>query len=110
MDDLEIFGVGKDNFYCQSVFAVWQDLVKRGIGGWKLSVEELTKAVLEGSVKQLFEKHCRTLAEIQTVNKHYAAELVRIRFSGVEWEPLCGFQPWFPPRSHRPILPPKYSS
>jgi len=85
MGDLHLFGVGCDYMSrAQEVLAVWQGAAKHG----DLTAEQLAEALQDGSMKEFFEKTCRSLAASRTPNSTYANELIKNNFAALEWDTL----------------------
>jgi len=85
MDDLHLFGIGGDyRARAQEVLAVWQGAVKSG----NITEKMLANALLDGSIKELFNTTCHNLAKSQTPNATYAQALIKANFASVEWDSL----------------------
>jgi len=85
MDDLHLFGIGGDyRARAQEVLAVWQGAVKNG----DITENMLANALLDGSIKELFNTICHNLAKSQVPNATYAQALIKANFASVEWDSL----------------------
>lgn len=85
MDDLHLFGIGCNyRARAQEALGVWQGAVKSG----DITEAMLAEALAEGSVKELFMKTCRELANSRTPNAPYAKTLVENNFAALEWDEL----------------------
>jgi len=83
--ELHLFGVGCDyTTRAQEVLAVWQGAAKH----CDLTAEDLAEALQKGSMKEFFEKTCRSLADSRTPNSPYANELIKNNFAALEWDTL----------------------
>jgi len=85
MGDLHLFGVGCDyRSRAQEVLAVWQGAVKAD----DLTAEAIAEALVNGTIKDLFEETTRKMAESRNANATYAAELIKNKFAALEWDTL----------------------
>lgn len=85
MGDEHLFGLGCNyRSRAQEVLAVWQGAVKDET----LTPQALAQALVDGSMKELFEKTCRNLASSRNPNATYAMELIKNKFAALEWDTL----------------------
>lgn len=84
-DDLPLFGIG-DRYTARQteVLAVWQGAIKAGV----LVEAQVADALLNGTMRQLFEGTARDLAKSKTPNATYARDLVDANFAAMDWDDL----------------------
>merc|ERR1712107_350021 len=83
--ELHLFGLGTDYSARRTeVLAVWQGAAKNG----DVTVEDLTDALCNETVKDFFEKQAHKLAASRSPNSTYAKALIEAKFATLEWDDL----------------------